>query len=87
MSKFFDELNSREYRDGFTHTFVSDVLDNSEFWPDDSDEFAELFQACAETTEGAAFILFLVGHKKMSKYFTYMRSELGMTSEDEDDDE
>lgn len=84
---FFEELSLPEYKDGFVQTFTSDVLEQAEFWSDDPDEFAELFKACSDTIEGRAFILFLVGHKKIGSYLSYVAHELGMSAEDDDDDD
>jgi hypothetical protein len=64
------------------------MLDQSEFWSEDQEEFLEKFKACANTRDGREFILFLVGYDKMSTYLEYLANTLGMNSdvEEEEDD-
>lgn len=86
--KFYnDVLDRTEFVDGFVHTVTSDMLDQSEFWSDDQEEFLEKFKACASTREGREFILFLVGFDKMTTYLENVAEELGMNSEVEDEDD
>lgn len=89
QAKFFkDVLSKAEFVDGFVHVVTSDMLDQSEFWSDDEQEFLDKFRACASTREGREFILFLVGYDKMSTYLENVADELGMNSEvDEDEDD
>jgi hypothetical protein len=87
--KFYNDVLSRtEFIDGFVHTITSDMLDQSEFWSEDQEEFLEKFKACANTRDGREFILFLVGYDKMSTYLEYLANTLGMNSdvEEEEDD-
>jgi hypothetical protein len=88
QAKFFKDLLSKaEFVDGFVHVVTSDMLDQSEFWSDDEQEFLEKFKACSNTAAGREFILFLVGYEKMSTYLETVADELGMNSEVEDDEE
>jgi hypothetical protein len=89
QAKFFKNVLSKaEYVDGLVHVVTSDMLDQSEFWSDDEQEFLEKFRACISTQGGREFLLFLVGYEKMSTYLENIADGLGMNSEvdDEEDD-
>lgn len=88
QEKFYrDILKDPEYIDGFVHQVTGDMLEQSEFWADDSEEFLEKFQACARTKTGKDFILFLVGHEKMVTYLGTVAEEIGITEPADEEDE
>ena len=86
--KFYNDLlNRTEFVDGFVHVVTSDMLDQSEFWADDQEEFLEKFKACASTKQGRELILFLVGYDSMSAYLENVAESLGMDTDVEDEDD
>lgn len=88
MEQFFDAVESEtQFLDGFVHSVTSDILDHSEFWAEEQEDFLARFRAAASTPEGREFILFLVGWDKMNTYLNEVGEYIGMNTVAEEDSE
>lgn len=83
----FEQLKLQpEYVEGLVHCITSDILDHSEFWTEDSDEFLELFEEAVKSKAGREFILFLVGVPNLNEYLNTLSDEIFLDNSEKEDD-
>lgn len=70
---------------GFIYHVSGDMLDNSEFWEDDREEFLRLFEAAVKTKAGREFFLFLVGFSSIDEYLEEVQEKEGFEEPSEDE--
>jgi hypothetical protein len=84
--KFFDLIDTQEGRDNFLFTFVRIILDESDNWSNDSDEFFSLIKEALNTPEGEALIVAMCGATNVKRLLKLFQEEMELADEIEEDD-
>lgn len=84
--KFFDSIDTQEGRDNFVFAFVRIILNESDSWAENSDEFFPLVKEALNTPEGEALLVGMCNTTNTKRLLKLFQEEMELADEIEEDD-